>query len=255
VNEDAQAVYVYGVMPAAECPALRAAGVEGSEVRAVEHASLAALLSSVGGDSLEAAREVRAHWRVLEAVSEKATVLPIRFGTVMESEVAVRERLLEPNVERLEVLLRELSGRIQLSVKGDYDEDRLMREIVSGSSVVAKQREHIKTLPEEAGYYERIRLGELVAAEVEHRRAEDTRLAIETLEPLAVAVKEEELRQLDSAFNLAFLVDREGQDAFTRGVNGLAQALGDRVELRYVGPLPPYSFADVELDAEAGAWA
>jgi gas vesicle protein GvpL/GvpF len=98
-------------------------------------------------------------------------------------------------------------------------------------------------------------LGELVAAEVGKRRADDTRLAIETLEPLAVAVKEEELKQLDSAFNLAFLVDRKGQDAFTRGVNGLAQALGDRVELRYVGPLPPYSFADIELDAEAGAWA
>lgn len=255
MSEGSHAVYVYGVAPAGECPAISAAGVEGSKVRVVEHAGLAALLSEMDGDSLEAAREVRAHWRVLEAVSEKATVLPIRFGTVMESEAAVRERLLEPNAERLEVLLGELSGRVQLCVKGDYDEDRLMREIASGSSAVAKQRSHVGTLPEEAGYYERIRLGELVAAEVGHRRAEDTRLALETLEPLAVAVKEEELRQLDSAFNLAFLVDREGQDAFTRGVNALAGALGDRVELRYVGPLPPYSFADVELDSEAEAWA
>jgi hypothetical protein len=115
-------------------------------------------------------------------------------------------------------------------------------------------REHIKTLPDEAGYYERIRLGELVSGEVGHRRVEDTRLAIEMLEPLAVAVREEELRQADSAFNLAFLVDRGKQDAFGREVGRLKEQLGERIELHYVGPLPPYSFADIELDAEA-AWA
>jgi len=93
-----------------------------------------------------------------------------------------------------------------------------------------------------------------LAAEVGNRRATDPRLALETLEPLSLAVKEEELRQADSAFNLAFLVDRDGLDAFGRGVSGLAKQFGERLELHYVGPLPPYSFADVELSSEA-AWA
>ena len=74
------------------------------------------------------------------------------------------------------------------------------------------------------------------------------------LSGVSLAVKEEELRQADSAFNLAFLVDRDGLDAFGRGVSGLAKQFGERLELHYVGPLPPYSFADVELTGEA-AWA
>jgi hypothetical protein len=229
--------------------------VEAARVRVIEHAGLTALVSDVAADSLAAAREVRAHWRVLDEASESCTVLPVRFGTVMESEDAVRERLLEPNGERLQGLLRELDGRVQLVLKGEYDEPKLMRDVVSQSSAVAQLRDRLRGVPSEAGYYERIRLGELVADHVAQRRAEDTRIALAMLEPLSVAAREEQIRQSDSAFNIAFLVDRNGLEAFNQGVRELADELGERIGLRYVGPLPPYSFADVEIDTEAAAWA
>jgi gas vesicle protein GvpL/GvpF len=248
------AVYVYGVaLPG--CKPISTRGVEASRVRMVEHAGLTALVSDIGAEQLAAAREVRAHWRVLDEASESCTVLPVRFGTVMESEEAVRVGLLEPNGERLQALLRELDGRVQLVLKGDYDEPQLMREVVRQSAAVSDLRERLRALPAEAGYYDRIRLGELVADHVAHRRAEDTRIALETLEPLSVAAREEQIGQSDAAFNLAFLVDREGLERFNQGVRKLAGELGERIALRYVGPLPPYSFADVELDTEAAAWA
>jgi hypothetical protein len=247
-------VYVYGVASPG-CKGISTRGVDAARVRLMEHAGLAALVSDVSTDHLAAAREVRAHWRVLDEASESCTVLPVRFGTVMETEDAVRERLLEPNGERLQGLLRELDGRVQLVLKGEYDEPQLMREVVQQSAAVADLRDRLRAVPAEAGYYDRIRLGELVAQHVDQRRAEDTRIALETLEPLSVAAREDEIRQADSAFNISFLVDRDGLDAFNQGVRELAAALGDRIALRYVGPLPPYSFADVELDTEAAAWA
>jgi hypothetical protein len=248
------AVYVYGVASALDCPAISHAGVQGAKVRTIEHGGLVALVSPVRGGALAAAKEVRAHWRVLDDVCERVTVLPARFGTVMEGDEAVRERLLEPSAERLDALLRELSGRVQLCVKADYDEEHLMRDVVRRSPAVVELRKRLRGLPAEAGYYDRIRLGELVATEVEHHRGQDTRLALEALEPLAVGVKEEPLRSPDCVFNLAFLVERDGQAAFGKEVSALAQRFGERLELRYIGPLPPYSFADVELSAEA-AWA
>jgi len=248
------AVYVYGVaLPG--CKPISTRGVEASRVRALEHAGLTALVSDIGAEQLAAAREVRAHWRVLDEASESCTILPVRFGTVMESEEAVRVTLLEPNGERLKALLRELDGRVQLVLKGDYDEPQLMRDVVRQSAAVAELRDRLRAVPAEAGYYDRIRLGELVADHVAHRRAEDTRIALETLEPLSVAAREEQIGQSDAAFNLAFLVDRDGLERFNQGVRKLAGELGERIALRYVGPLPPYSFADVELDTEAAAWA
>jgi hypothetical protein len=136
---------------------------------------------------------------------------------------------------------------VQLTVKASYDEERLMREVVEGAPAIAAMRTELRKLPQEAGYYGRIRLGEAVAAEVERRRTEDTGLALDRLDPLAVASQAEAVSKSDGAFNLAFLVERDRIEGFSKAVAELARELGERVSIRYVGPLPPYSFADMEL--------
>ena len=247
-------VYVYGVLRDSERGAVSVSGVESSDVRTVRHGGLAALVSDLDRDTLSAAKEVRAHWRVLEEASNEATVLPVRFGTVMESEGAVRDRLLEPNAERLTGLLQELAGRVQLSVKADYDEERLLRHVVEGTPEVAALSQRVKQLPEAASYYDRIRLGELVSAEIERQRGADHAFALERLEPLAVAAHSEVVSGAHGAVNLAFLVERRGVERFSAEVRALAGEWGERLHIRYVGPLPPYSFAEAELTSEAG-WA
>jgi len=220
-------------------------------VRAIEEGDLAAVVSEVAGGALAAAREVRARWRVLEDLSAGTTVVPVRFGTVMEDDEAVREHLLAAGAERLTALLGEFEGRVQVAVKGAYAEDELLRGVVASSPKIAALRDRLNALPQEAGYYERIRLGELVAAEVERRRDDDAARARARLEPLAVATRPEGVGTPDAAFNLAFLVDRERLDEFTAAVNDVIAQLGDHIDVRYVGPLAPYSFADMEPAAEA----
>jgi Gas vesicle synthesis protein GvpL/GvpF len=256
VPQDTRAkVYVYGVLSGSDQAAISIGGVEGAEVRTVEHGGLAAIVSTLEADALAAARELRAHWRVLEEASKSATVLPARFGTVMDSDHAVRETLLEPDAARLTELLEALAGRVQLNVRGDYDEDRLLREVVQTSPGVAALRDRVRQLSDAAGYYNRIRLGELVAAEVARCRQQDEALALARLEPLAVTASVEQPSSPNAAFNLAFLVGDGEVDAFSEAVGRLREELGERVELRYVGPLPPYSFAENDLGTGAAAWA
>jgi hypothetical protein len=192
---------------------------------------------------------------VLDEVSKTATVLPARFGTVLESDQAVRELLLEPNAERLQELMLHVAGRVQLNLKGEYDEDKLLRSIAESSRAILALREKLRTLPEPAGYYDRIQLGELVAGEVQHRRVADTHHALEVLAPLAVDSRQEEVKLPRSAYKLAFLVERGNQDEFTSAVNRLAAEQRNDIDLRYVGPLPPYSFAEADLTPRSEAWA
>ena len=245
-------VYVYGIVPAAERAKLPAEGVAGAHVRAVEHQGVAAIVSDVEGDSLQAAREVRAHWRVVEAAAAETTVLPVRFATVLPGDDAVVAQLLEPEAERLTSLLDALAGRVQLAVKGEYDEQTLLREVVSESPPVRKLQQRVESVPEAAGYYDRIQLGELVAGEVARRRQHDEQQAMAALAPHAEAARANEPRTPNGAFDLAFLVARDKVDAFGAPVRALAEQLGERVKLRYVGPLPPYSFVDEQAVA---AWA
>jgi hypothetical protein len=255
-QEGNRGVYVYGVLSSTDQARVSVGGVEQAEVRTVEHAGLAALVSTLEADALAAGREVRAHWRVLEQASKHATVLPVRFGTVMEGDGAVRERLLAPNAEQLAALLSELAGRAQLNVKGEYDdEERMLQEVVRASPTVAALRERVRKAPDAAGYYDRIRMGELVAAEIDRLREQDSGLALARLEPFAVAARAEKAASPKAAFNLAFLVEDDGVDAFSEAVGRLREELGERVALRYVGPLPPYSFAETDLTMGTAAWA
>jgi hypothetical protein len=241
---------VFGVVAADETGA---GAPEGT--RYVEHGEVAALVSDVPDTPQRAAQALRTHWRVLEDVSAVATVLPVRFGTGMADEQAVRDAFLAPAHDGLLRRLREMRGKVQLTVKGFYDEQALMRGVVEGSPRIARLRAQVDGMPEAAGYYKRIELGQLVAAEVERAREDDAELVLGRLAPLAVSARREPASSLDAAVNAAFLVERERIDDFSKAVTDLGRDLGDRIRMRYVGPLPPFSFTGEDATAEAAAWA
>jgi hypothetical protein len=141
-----EALYVYGVLSASDREAVSVTGVEGSEVRTVQHDGIAALASPVKGSSLAAAREVRAHWRVLQEACEQTTVLPVRFGTVLDGEVAVREQLLEPNAVQLRGLLEQMKGCVQLTVKGQYREPDVLQGIVRSNPPIAALAARVRAI-------------------------------------------------------------------------------------------------------------
>jgi hypothetical protein len=250
VTAPLQAVFVYGVTAGSSIPIPPIDGVDSEPVGTLAHGGLAALISPISKTELRAA-DVRAHWRVLERAFEHAAVLPVRFGTVMESEDEVRGRLLEPNEARLTELLETMDGLIQLNVRGRYDEEGLLRETLRESPALARLRERAARSTVMA---DQVALGQQVEHEIGRRRALDVSIVHQTLDSLAVSARYEQVGHPD-AFNVAFLVARDRLDEFGAGVARLRDDLGERIDIRFVGPVPPFSFADSELGAEERAWA
>ena len=252
-DQPGTAVYVYGIVPAAETIEVESPGVgeAGGGVRSVVQGAIAALVSDVEAGPLAAARGLRGHWGVLEEAVSKTTVLPVRFGTVLESETVLLEEYLGARHDQLAAQLEELAGKVQLTVKGFYDEERLLRGVVERSPAVARLSQGVRGKPEAATYYDRIRLGELVAGEVEQARESDAALVLGRLEPLALAARREPPSTRDGAVHAAFLVERGRIDEFSRAVSELAAEVEGRMQLRYLGPLPPYSFTE----EDSVAWA
>ena len=112
----------------------------------------------------------------------------------------------------------------------------------------------MRRLPDAAAYYKRIELGQLVAAEVERARERDALQVFERLEPLAFEARLEPPSTTDGAVNAAFLVEAKRVDEFSDAVNALSHDLAGRIDLRYVGPLPPYSFTG-DTATRSSAWA
>ena len=246
------ASYVYGVVSADAAPKIDGPGVGGeAAVRTVTAGGLSAIVSDVGSDYVRATRDdLQRHMAVLEQAAAATTVVPLRFGTAMPSDDVVRTDLLEGRAEEIRRLLSRLDGRIELSLNGTYEE-RVLGEVVAGNREVAALRERVRTRDEAATYYDRIRLGELVANAMAAKREQDTERVLAKLRPLADDVRLGELTHERSVLSAAFLVRRDRLAEFDRAADEVAKQHRERIRFRYAGPLPPYDFVG---PPEGGPW-
>ena len=241
--EAEQPTYVYGLIKAdTELPdGLAGLGPSG-RVSTVAFGRVAAIVSDVPTDRPLGVRgDLVAHEMVLDAVAARDAVVPMRFPAVVE-ERAVVDELLAPNEEHFVTLLENLEGRSQFTLAGRYEQDAVLREVLESDEEIRSLREKVRELPEDASYYDRVRLGELIVGALEQRREVEGAGIIERLEPFARATVANQLGAPEDVVNAAFLVERERQEEFENAVEGVGEELAGRVRLRLLGPVAPYDF-------------
>jgi hypothetical protein len=244
----AGATYIYGVLDAGEEPR-GITGIGGAPLREVVNDGIAALVSELPGDELILGRdEMTTHARVLEAALQQGTVLPMRFGVVMDGDTAVRRDLLEAHREELQRQLAELSGKVELRVRAIYDEQRLMREVLADDPELARMRDSLRGVPEDAAHFRRIQLGEMVADAVSRRREADADWIMESLLPLALDAEVTAPAHERVVVSASFLLEATRVPAFDRAVDDLGRAQAERMRFRYTGPLPPHSFVELRTE-------
>lgn len=247
------ACYVYGIVPTGVDPSgLEGIGDPPAPVGLVPHQGIAALVSGVMVNGpLGTAADLKGHARVLDTLAAHDPVLPMRFGAVVRDLGAVVDELLAPHEEEFLSALEELRGTAQFTLRATYRQERILRDVLADREDIARLREDVAALPEEATYYERVRLGEMIAKEITTRREADTALALERLEPLAVAVRAAPATDTvgDQAVNASFLVAKAGWETFEATAEDLAREWAQRATVRLLGPLAPYDFAgDIVAD-------
>jgi hypothetical protein len=249
--------YVYGVIPAAEAAAWPGVdGIGGGTVRAIMSGELAALVSDIPDDAKPGRREdLEAHRRVLGQAVEQGTVVPMRFGIVMDDDETVHDRLLGRHGEELTNLLEELDGKIQMTVRAFYAEDALLRAAMAGDEEIQRLNAIIGGRPELETRNERVALGERVAAAIDRRRDRDAEALLARLRPLASGIQVDPPGSDRVAVSAQVLVRRDVRPALDAAIAELGPALEGYLAVRYIGPLPPYSFSAMELEPEASAQA
>jgi hypothetical protein len=245
------AKYVYGVIPADSRARPKGSGIGGKALSLVASGELAAITSEVPEGPLEAGRdELMAHSQVLaETLDTARAVLPMRFGVVMPSDDSVREELLDAFRPDLEAQLDEMDGKIEMNLKGIYDEAAVLREVVAENREIAGLREAIASAPPDAMYPERIRIGELVAGALNAKRESDEQAILDRLAPNAIAMDVNPPLLERMAVNAAFLLERNDTGSFDAELERLAEEQHPRIGFKLTGPLPPHSFVELALEA------
>jgi Gas vesicle synthesis protein GvpL/GvpF len=238
--------YVYGIVAADGASPPREAGVGDAPIKLITDGDVAALVSELPTHEVRLGRaEALTHARVLEAALANGTVLPMRFGVVMHDAEEVRRRLLSEHAAELRDQLQRLAGKVEVNLRAVYDEEALMRQVIAGEPEVARLKDSLRGRSEDATYFDRIRLGELVAHGVERIREADADAIIDALTPAAVGISAAEPAHERVALNASFLIDRARLGDFDRILDQVAAQRWDRMRFKYTGPLPPHSFVEL----------
>ena len=242
------ATYVYAVVRSGALDSVQSEGVAGLSVAIVDGEGVAALVSDLPDRELRVRRkDLRRHLDVIEEAFRTTTVLPCRFGTVVDSRADVVEELLTYRREDLLAGLAQLGDRVQLNVKATYDEELLLGDIVARDPEIARLREATRTLGD-AAYGEQLRLGELVAGAVAEQREGDSARILDALAAEADDVDLDEPPP-DAALKGSFLVHRSRLSAFDAALETVAEREQPRLRFDLIGPLPPTAFASAVVEA------
>ncbi len=237
--------FVYAVVDAeSELPA-GLAGIQDAEAELVSCGPVAAVVSRFdlarpGGRSAD----LWSFHGVVDAVAEALdAVVPVQFGSVLVDRESVAEEFLASQEAYLAELLDQVRGCGQLTVQAEYDQDAVLREVVASEPEVAVLRERTRGLPEDAALGDRVRLGELVGAAIEARRAADAAVLLDAVLPLAVGHVVRPVSGLTRVVDVALLVENARRDELENRLEVLAEEVHERMAVSLVGPTAPYDFA------------
>lgn len=226
-------------------------GIACKPVMFVSTGELSAAVSRVDASNLVLDyRQVMAYEKVIAFLHRTLTVIPMRFGCVLDEEVQVI-RLLEDQGERYAVLLRELDGHVEMGI-------RILPHGTEWSSSRAAQ----KPLPRggEPGCFAGGSGRDYLLAQREcyarmERTTREKNAAIEEVRAAFAGLfskcREESGDSAVGCFalpaplaSLHFLVPRRSEEEFRKRFHVLEEAVPSRLLLS--GPWPPYNFVVLE---------
>ncbi|MCZ0983373.1 GvpL/GvpF family gas vesicle protein [Streptomyces diastatochromogenes] len=235
------ALYVYAIV-AEDHPAsvedMSGVGSESAPVRVLASGPLRAVVSDISEEIRPKRRDLLIHQEVQERLMRGGPVLPLQFGYTAPDEATVEE-VLRRDADGYLAQLERLDGCAEYHVRASQDEDRLLRRILRETPEAQELNERIRSGEEDPQLP--LALGQLVAAQVRERQEDLAAGLVEALVPFA---RDHSVRRAsgDDFLNFSLLVPDERKQDFLTAQTRLAQEVKDDVELRLVGPLPPYSF-------------
>jgi len=166
--------YVYAIS-ASSHPALPE-GMDGvgeppMPVRVLKEGDLAAMVSDAPEGLRPKRRDLLAHQNVLAEAGAAGCVLPMRFGSVAPDDATVTGVLAE-RADHYQERLRALDGKVEYNVKASHVEEAVLHRVMAESPELRALAESNRRSGG-GSYEDKIRLGEMVAAAVKAKEAED----------------------------------------------------------------------------------
>lgn len=248
------AKYIYGVIQNGGRISFGPLGIggRGDEVYILPYQDLAAVVSDCPSinykavkDKEKIVRDLAAHQRVTEEVMKHCSILPMKFGTMVAGEKEV-ESVLRQGYFNLKEAQAAFQDKVEVEVVVTWDLASVFSQI-GNEEPIAKLKAKAEGKPGLKGLNDRIKLGKMVYESLSHRREDHQREIVKALANCSIDMQKNALMDDSFVMNAAFLIDKERQDEFDERLEELDKRMSGALNFRRIGPLPPYSFATIEV--------
>jgi hypothetical protein len=242
-----------------------AIGIDKEEVTTVSFNDIAAVVSKTDVDQFDEDGEetlkqyLARHQQVIEFIMQKHPVIPMKFGIAAENKNDVLEMLDRVYIQ-FKSAFNKFRDKVELAVQVFWDEQTALQEIVAinkeiqrlmaqandGLSACDGGSRSNRAKPQ-AGLQAKITIGKAVHAAVTKKQEAITTDIQNYLLPHAVDFASNKLLTDDMIMNGAFLVEKQREAAFDDRVNEISDKYNGKLKFKYIGPMPPYSFVNIEL--------
>ena len=184
------------------------------------------------------------HQMVVEQIMRQADVLPVKFGTMLATNGDVLQ-LLSQGRQLFSSELANMRDKVEYEVAARWDTQKVLHDI-SAEDAICHARNELASRGQVA-VEDRIRLGKMVKVAMDRKRVSYRKSIIDLLDKLAVDMQINPLISDDLVMNVAFLINKRELEKFDNAVKQLNDYFNNQLDFHIIGPLPPYSFATVEV--------
>ncbi|MCX6141787.1 MAG: GvpL/GvpF family gas vesicle protein [Ignavibacteriales bacterium] len=257
--------FIYAVIERdGQCPPIAEfplGGIDGAAIETVCYRDIAAVVSSInikrfdpdasGEDVYSRRKEIltsdllkyqQVNLSLLQLASSSA-VVPLKFGFTARDEQQVEDVLRGAYIV-LRTLLSRLKGKVELVVQASWDLPKILHEIRDkcGLPDLANPQTGVRD-PQSI-----VEIGRMLFEAAEGRRENFIRLIHDDLSSVSLSFCDGPRNTEAMILNRSYLVEKEREVLFDEAVELLGTDHENYLSFRYIGPLPAYSFANIQLN-------
>lgn len=244
--------YIYCIINENKEKDLGYIGINNREVKFVPYKDISAVVSNTPVinfdhlDKKELTKHIAIHQKINEEITRDYDVVPMTFGIIAPSVDEVL-RTLERAYLQFKAAFKKIEGKIEFAVQVWWDPKKLCAELVSTNPEIRKLKQEASLKTGLLAMPIKLKLGKLIQKEAEVQReifVKDTQTFLSSLSHDSTSNK---LIEDDMIANFSFLVDRVREAELDKKMQELGRKYDGKLRFKYIGPMPPYSFVNINL--------
>lgn len=227
-------------------------GIDEQGLKLVPYKDIAAVVSNVSFMNFDQFNKpalellVAAHEVVNRKLAQDHDTVPMRFGMVVENEESLLDVLGKAYLQFI-TSLEKLAGKTEFVLEVLLDEGTAIQKVVKENPEIQELQKNVSQRFGPMNIASKIKLGRYIFETLASRRKKYIEDILYFLKNYYLDASAGKLFDKTMIMNYSLLVDKHKQTELELKVDELGQKCGGELRFKFIGPMPPYSFCNINL--------